>query len=602
MTAFAGTVTSSAPSRSASLEIVKRHVDIQVNPDGSFISASEIATRALTASGAEALRQTSLSYTEGYESLQIVSAYTLKADGTHIDVPAGGILEGRGATSSPGFQDVKTLAVFFPSLEIGDQAVLVTLRKQKIPWFKNQFAMADAFDNAIAARDVRFDLSAPTSMSLAIDVAGMDGGKRATVNGNDHWTWSYHNDTPVPLEMNAVSPFDEGTHISVSSFRDFREVAKVYVEAFKDKAIVTPEIQTLANQLTSGIQERRAQANALYDWVSKHIAYVNIVLGAGGFTPHGAREILASRYGDCKDHVIILQALLAAKGITSTPVLIDTGDSYRRPIVGSPFLYDHLITYVPEMKLYLDSTARFAAFGALPPEDEDKPVLLIASGQLTRTPATSGIATTLNIVGTLTFDKDGSATGDTRVTAAGEAAFALRAWLGFFPPNRESDYFRAAIGPEADGSLSRGDDDSLSPSYSFEAHYHSPNMARFPGPGAISLNSVYRPTSLAGLIAPALPATRTRSYTCSSIAASDDLTIRLPDGAAPTFLPGAENIVEEGASLQTKFESLKPGVIHAVTTLRLTHPRAVCSPSYYNSVRQGLSKMLAALGTQIIYR
>ena len=39
----------------------------------------------------------------------------------------------------------------------------------------------------------------------------------------------------------------------------------------------------------------------------------------------------------------------------------------------SPF--NHVITYVPGLNLYLDSTARFAPMGALPDEVMDKPVL-----------------------------------------------------------------------------------------------------------------------------------------------------------------------------------------------------------------------------------
>ena len=82
------------------------------------------------------------------------------------------------------------------------------------------------------------------------------------------------------------------------------------------------------------------------------------MLGAGGFIPHEAGEVLQSRYGDCKDHVMLLEALLAAKGIKSTPVLIDGMENYRLSAAGTPFAFDHMITYVPEFDLFLNLPRR----------------------------------------------------------------------------------------------------------------------------------------------------------------------------------------------------------------------------------------------------
>lgn len=44
-----------------------------------------------------------------------------------------------------------------------------------------------------------------------------------------------------------------------------------------------------------------------------------VYVGAGGVVPHAAQTVLDNRYGDCKDHVALLEALLGAAGIKSTP-------------------------------------------------------------------------------------------------------------------------------------------------------------------------------------------------------------------------------------------------------------------------------------------
>jgi hypothetical protein len=59
---------------------------------------------------------------------------------------------------------------------------------------------------------------------------------------------------------------------------------------------------------------------------------VAIFLGNGGYEPHDAATVLENRYGDCKDHVALLEALLKAKGIASVPVLVGSSStSPRRP-------------------------------------------------------------------------------------------------------------------------------------------------------------------------------------------------------------------------------------------------------------------------------
>ncbi|HEX4080828.1 MAG TPA: transglutaminase-like domain-containing protein [Rhizomicrobium sp.] len=198
-------------------------------------------------------------------------------------------------------------------------------------------------------------------------------------------------------------------------------------------------------RLTHGISDRRAQAKALYDWVSANISYVDIVLGAGGFTPHAAADVLALRYGDCKDHVMLLEALLAARGIPSNPALLAAGGAYVLAGVPSPFYFNHLITYVPEFRLFLDSTAHYAPFGVLPFADADRPVVLVPSGTISATPNATADQTTGRATVTVKFDADGTANGESRMTLTGAGAINQRALIDIIPPDREKDMFQLAL-------------------------------------------------------------------------------------------------------------------------------------------------------------
>jgi transglutaminase-like putative cysteine protease len=583
-------------------EVAKEHIDADVNADGTFLQASEIAYRVLDATGQRALQQITLSYTSGYQELGVTEAYTLKADGRRVDVKPGNILYGRGASSAPGYEDISTVTIVFPDLAVGDEIVLTTLLNQKTPWIAGQFASGVMFEPGVAQRDARFSVSVPANYPLRMDETGMQGGEPVTAGGKTRRTWTYRDDAATAPEPGAVMNVNASPHVFVSSFNDYEAVARAASNWFAGKADVTPEIQALADKVTAGIQDRRRIAEKLYDWVSTHITYEQIVLGAGGFVPHAAAQVLATRYGDCKDHVMLLQALLAAKGISSSPALISVSASFDLPRAATPYAFNHVITYIREFHLFVDSTAQFAPFGILPDADAGRPVLLTATGEEMQTPNPDSADNRISVVEKIAISPDGNATGDSTVSAQGPAAVDLRGLVSSIPASQEPEYFRHVLGPGAEGSLTRGDPTALTPDYSYSSHYTMSDAANFPGPGALPPWIGYKPFYLTDYVAGSLPPSRSMPYACPSITAEEDVTIDLPSSVQITSLPHSGTLSAPGVSLAITTQQLKSNEVHQITTLRIDHPQAVCTADYYNSVHDSLRKMVAALKEQILYK
>jgi transglutaminase-like putative cysteine protease len=605
----AGIVSASAdvaPTPSASgpaVEIVQSHIDIEVKPDGSFDEANQVTYRILTQKGREALQKLSFSFTQGYQNIAVKSAYTLKADGTRIDVAPSGELYGRGATSAPGFDDLKSVTVVFPNVEVGDEISISTLFSQEVPWFKGEFAVGFDFSRQLVAHDVQISVTAPaTGLPLFIDTRVLEGGQPQTEGSKTRRTWTYHNDAPLKPEPGAVAEADDGPHIVVSSFADFATVAHTYADLFQDKSAITPDIQKLADQLTTGITDRREQARVLYEWVSTHISYVAIVLGAGGFTPHHAADVLATRYGDCKDHVMLLDALLQAKGIASSAVLIDAGTAFHLSPVASPFLFNHLITYIPEFHLFTDSTARIAPFGILPLQDAGKPVVLVPTGEVTQTPSARPEGNSFRAISTVKIDASGNAEGDTKVETKGAAAIDARLLMSALQSANDGDYFRAVLGPGADGTLDRGDPSKLTPDYGYSAHYRMPNLITMPGPGALPAGVAYKPFYFTSFVAGENPPSRMRAFYCPSVQAEEDTTIVLPPGVKILSLPKSGQYNADEMKMSIGFDDAGHGTIHETVKLTIAHPQAVCSADYYNRARGDIAKMVSALKAQILYK
>lgn len=584
-------------------EITKNHVDIEVAADGTYLEAHDETYRILNSRGIDELHERKLEYTQGFEELQIVAAYTLKADGRRIDVPPNSVLVGFGQTSRPGFRDNRIVSIFFPNLEVGDSIALVTVHRQLVPWFAGRFDWRVEFSPTIVAHDVRYAFTAPAASTIQIDAVGLTGGDEQVLGGKKRWVWQFHNDTALALEEDAVDEADFAPHLGLTTFADYKDVARAYRELSKDATTVTPEIQALADQLTAGVADQKAQSKILYDWVSTHIAYVALQLGAGGFTPHMAKNILANRYGDCKDHVVLLQTLLAAKGIDSTPALIRAGAyAYTLANAPSPHGFDHVITYLPALDLYVDSTAELAPFGVLPYPDAGKPVLRVATGEVARTPTANSQSSVVRTVNEVTLSPDGSAEGHTRITARGAFGVSLRDMFQNVAAGKEDQFFREILGPGAEGTLDRGNPRNLTDPYVANATYRLPNAIAFPGPGALPSWLSFRPFYFTGLMAGNLPPSRNSNYVCWSLLAEDSTTITLPAGVHILSLPDSQIVTADDIRVQTDYDRTDPRTITQSIRMSLDHPQGSCTPAYYAKVHDTMKKITNLLHQQIVYR
>jgi len=155
---------------------------------------------------------------------------------------------------------------------------------------------------------------------------------------------------------------------------------------------------------------------------------VAIWLGNGGYVPHDAAAILENRYGDCKDHVVLLESLLKAKGIASVPVLINTSNRYRLPEAATPTAFNHVLTYLPEFDLYVDSTAGVAPFGTLLDSEYGKPVAVAAAtgASLKTLPLVAPEENEETLQTTAELLADGTVKGQSKTTASGPFGVTLR--------------------------------------------------------------------------------------------------------------------------------------------------------------------------------
>jgi Domain of Unknown Function with PDB structure (DUF3857)/Transglutaminase-like superfamily len=385
----------------------------------------------LTPSAIATVSQQQLAFVEGMQTLETVEAFTEKSDGTKVPVDPANIITRDAASGMQAtfMRDRKQRTVIFQDVQLGDTLVMTHRMETRQSLFPGQFFYADVFARSRPFASARVIVEAPNDLDLRVSTTGAGLSDRVEeTDGVRRHTVTLSPQPYLPEEVRAVSPTDRDPVLSVSTFKSYEEMGLAYGAAALPKAVVTPEIAALADDITKGVADRRQQAAAIDAWMKKNIRYVAVYLSLGRVVPNDAASVLGNKFGDCKDKATLMSALLAAKGIASETVLMNYGGTYTLPEPPTLVALNHAILYLPEFDLYDDPTQNFAAFGMLAAETYDKPVVRVGTSGVTlaRTPAmkpedhTNHAATIINVAA------DGTVTGQTEESGTGVFGMVLR--------------------------------------------------------------------------------------------------------------------------------------------------------------------------------
>lgn len=418
--------------------------DVVVAPDGSYSVTTHTELRAANEAGAMQASRISVFYDSETQNVEVLEAHTLKKDGTKIPIDVGTIYEQLPSDNTLAVTSFRVKVLLFPQFSSGDTAVYTIRTNNPKPMFAGEFQFGKYFPRSVAFKSADVSIKAPKSLPLKVETHDLEFSKQ---DSGDAVVYRWHRAAAADKKAKTalVSPLDREPRFFVSSFKDYGELGRAYAGQSEPKAAVTDKIRTLAEQITKSATNRRDAARLTYEWVVQHIRYVAIELGQGSFIPHDADTILARGYGDCKDHEVLLKALLKAKGIEAQGVLINATDDYALPEAPSFAKLNHIITYLPEFDVYLDSSVPVAPFGVLPQTEYGKPAVRAAlkgAGVVTiPMPKPGSVAIHQKTVQKIAAD--GTLSGTTTTTATGPYAIALR-FIG---------YAVQSVGPEKAAEL-----------------------------------------------------------------------------------------------------------------------------------------------------
>ncbi|HEV3104938.1 MAG TPA: transglutaminase-like domain-containing protein, partial [Trinickia sp.] len=447
-----------------------------------------------------------------------------------------------------------------------------------------------------------FDL--PADMPLYADARGYEARAPVTAGGRTRYEFVYRHGPYAAIEHGALGYADYGDRLMVSTVPSYAAFAERYRSAAVDASASDAAVVELAQALTANAPDDWSKARVLYDWMRANVRYVALFLGQSAAKPHRVIDVLHNRYGDCKDHVALFGALLAAVGIRSEPALVALGPVYTLPSVpgyGSSAI-NHVMAWMPDLGRFADTTAGGTEFGFLPSAVMDRPALLVDEGVLARTPATQPRARNARV--------------QLAIDASGAARYAYRVEDSGWTAESERNMFRRATRERIQqiaydrlrqagftGTASLQTDDVAATRGSFAVSMRGALEHVVWPDGVTALPAI---SSLSGGIATqveqwlAVPE-RTQPYVCIGGTFEEAGEIDLPQNVATLHVPD-DVTVSEGAFEYASHYVFDPEtrIVQITRRLRADFGKQVCTPREFAAERGALARIERDALAQIV--
>lgn len=343
-------------------------VNYKIASDGTFVRDFELVRRYDEEPQAtDEFKNFEEEFNSDLESITINEAFLLKADGRKLTVPKEKITINPKSefAAASSFTSLKTLVVKFTEIKKGDRVYFKMTKRQLKPIFAGVF---DSFDFLSPFESYDFceiNVASPRTMELKFDMFGLKGGKSTEINGVAAYQWTLEKYPAKNYEMAMQYPLNFGPRLIITSVENFEKIGQTFTKEAANKYEITPELQTLADDITKEHKLPEAQAEAIYDWVNKNVRYLAIILDRGGWIPNDAATIVTNRYGDCKDYTILIKTLLKAKNIDSIPTVVRADETNWFTSVPSIYYFNHMILYIPSLNKFADATVPNSKLGEI---------------------------------------------------------------------------------------------------------------------------------------------------------------------------------------------------------------------------------------------
>jgi Domain of Unknown Function with PDB structure (DUF3857)/Transglutaminase-like superfamily len=313
------------------------------------------------------------------------------------------------------------------------------------------------FQETSPVREAHYTLQLPQGWECKATWLNYPEGKAAQTGNQAQWVVSdvkglrpenYMPPRPGVAGQMIVSFYPPGGSAQNKAFQDWKQMGIWYQGLLSGRQDASPELKQKLAALTGSASTPLEKMKALAGFAQKDIRYVAIELGIGGWQPHPAAEVFTHRYGDCKDKVTLMSAMLHEIGIENYYVVINSERGSVTPETPAHMgAFDHVIIAIklpadvtdsslvatmvhPKLGrlLFFDPTDEMTPFGQLSGPLQANYGLLVApdGGELIELPQLPSALSGVQRTAKLSLSATGTLSGDVNEVRVGDRAWEQR--------------------------------------------------------------------------------------------------------------------------------------------------------------------------------
>jgi lipoprotein NlpI len=331
-----------------------RVIDEQVRVEGRSMSEYTRVVRVVNqTAGLPVASQIELEFDPSYQTLTLHRLELLRQGArlNKIDAKRIQLLQREKGLEQSMYDGRATLSVLLDDVRVGDEVDLAYTVSGLNPVFAGKFvhhSWLSSHRGPVAQYQVR--LLAPADRPIHTHVGPADVlSQSKTLGTMKETTWRRSAAPMLRAEPGAPQSVWLAEQISFSEFNDWAAVAAWGESLFKAKAGAADSgrLSSKVAEIKAGFATPEAQVREALRFVQQEVRYFGVEIGTSTHQPAPPDTVIERRFGDCKDKVGLLGALLQGLGVTSRPVLVST--RYRADVarqLPSPLAFDHVIARV----------------------------------------------------------------------------------------------------------------------------------------------------------------------------------------------------------------------------------------------------------------
>jgi hypothetical protein len=384
--------------------------------------------------------------------ISFFKAWTITPDGHELEVKEKDAVE-ESLTSYEVFSDVRAKYLKFPEANPGSVVGYEVVQKRRPDVFDDIWT----FQEMVPVHRSRYTLQLPPGWEFTTLWANHSDQPPRTA-GTNQYVWEVTESPAIEIEPEmpawtsieghmALKFFPSDLALRAKTTGSWNDIGLWYYGLIAPRRVATPEIKQKVAELTAGISDPLEKIRALAEFSQRQIRYAAIEIGIGGHQPHAAADVLAHRYGDCKDKATLLNTMLQEIGIDSYNVMISPQHGLVRP--GFPLLmFGHSIVAIrlpdsvtagnlyavvnhPKLGrlLFFDPTDEYTPLGYLPPNEQTNYALVVTpqGGELIAVPLLAPATNRLLRTAKLSLSSAGNLNGEVQELRWGGPAVQSRA-------------------------------------------------------------------------------------------------------------------------------------------------------------------------------